>query len=262
MARGECFSGNDFEKAQHRPNAIRSLEDFPGSRTEALMIQLLSDGDSKVRSKAIWVLAAIAPTSKTVDLLERQLQDSDEGVLHAAIGALASLASTHPRADVIFVRLFKSENPTKRRLATRSLSRLPDSSRIPGFVKKMLQDECSLVRISAAQALGGVVDESEEAITMLRQLLTDADHVIRMVAITSLLRAPPSEELIAELRKRLDVEQDDQVIGRAIVMLGRVAQVSKDARQLLLELSSSLDTPNARLAARQLESLERRDASR
>jgi periplasmic divalent cation tolerance protein len=114
-------------------------------------VKKLSDSDEEIRVSAIESLANLGD-DRAIDALAKRLNDSSMLVRAAAADAIAQIGG--PKAEKVFEKSLGSTNPEVRQMAIVGLTKVTEGEFDVELVKARLKDSNSMVRWSAAFALG------------------------------------------------------------------------------------------------------------
>lgn len=150
----------------------------------------LRDEAEPVRLNAAYALAAVGPPAVAA-LSEVLADDSEEGRLQAAYGLSCAGAAA---AEETLIEAVTSSTESRRGLAAFALGEMGSAARreAAAALGSLASDESEWVRRNAAEALGTLSGQAEEAVPALVVLLGDADPQTRFNAAYSLAKHGPA----------------------------------------------------------------------
>jgi HEAT repeat protein len=135
------------------------------------LIEALEHKEPRVREQAALALGKIGHASSIQALLKAQ-KDKDLSVRVAAAEALARVSFAATPETKKLLEALKHEEPSVREQAIRTLGEMGQlQAQKP--VTLALQDEDSLVRVAAAEALGNILGAPESETEILKEKLKD-----------------------------------------------------------------------------------------
>jgi HEAT repeat protein len=166
---------------------------------------LVKDREAQVRASAARALARISPGAEaTVPTLNKLLSDRDANVRDTAAHALGEVG--RPAVPVLINGL-KSGNPIFLQAVTNALGRI-GAPAVPALIKTLSNpDEKVLARQYAAVALTKINDNTKEIVSALTQRLDDDNSVIRRSAAGALGKIGPAAS--AAVPRLIDLSRDE-----------------------------------------------------
>ena len=171
---------------QERQAAARMLESMPGAEVSAAIARELPNRSHKIRLLLISALEKRNATGQ-VGTMVAAAKDKSPAIRLAAIRALGRLAPAESLPDLLEI-VVKARDDAEREAATRATMAACDRVRDHGALLKAMMEslpnapvsaQCSFLRILART--GG-----EQALTQVRQRLTDTDSRVQNAAIRAL----------------------------------------------------------------------------
>lgn len=222
-----------------RPNAGTILVKM-GAEAVPSLIDALNSTD--VRSRACWALTELGDAAKpAVPVLVTMLQSSDANTANDAAVALGVMGTGLSEVLPALIETLKHENQEVRAAAATAIKQIGPKSEhialllpalkdpymkvrstvvltfgymgdagkpaIPNMIG-MLKDENAWVRFHSAAALGRFGAAAKDAVPGLRAALADETGVVRGVAATSLARIHPVPEIVPDLIKLVQDENE------------------------------------------------------
>jgi HEAT repeat protein len=166
---------------------------------------LVKDRETQVRASAAGALARISPGAEaTVPTLNKLLSDRDANVRDAAAHALGEVG--RPAVPVLIDGL-KSGNPVFLQAVTNALGRI-GAPAVPALIKTLSNpSEKVLARQYAAIALTKINDNAKEIVSALTRALDDDNSVIRRSAAGALGKIGPAAS--AAVPRLIDLSRDE-----------------------------------------------------
>lgn len=178
------------------------------------IVTALSDGDSEVRLQAVRTIGSLRIIGCTDAIIEI-LNDDNENIRISAVKTLRLLNTSESLNATI--KALNDQNPKVRVEAVKTLMVIdePDAKEV---LAGMLNDDDPVIRLYAILAFrpGIVNEQNPEIIKTLYSFLESSDKIIRLAALTSLIKTGDNP-VFASLEKELDTE--DSQYGKAVMVL-------------------------------------------
>lgn len=198
-------------------------------QTRKLVACAMQDESALVRSSAALAAAKICITSPELTMqIAELLEDHDHAVREAALHSLTQcVAGSESLIKNLAERLYKSEEPARRKDAATLFAALAEEERI----SVLLKDEDPSVREAAVRAIGAF--HLNDSCGLLAMALVDEDTDVRIAAAESLGVTISNSASIKSLRLALK-DQDSWVQAQALRSLASLAsdQILEDVKDL------------------------------
>jgi HEAT repeat protein len=187
----------DDESDFVRTKVEEALAEMEHPELPGKLSALCRESKESLRKSAVKIITR-TKNPLTIDALALLIQDPSEDIRGSVVMALAEFNSPRVIDPLLEVLGNRSETPSIRGAAARSLGRLKEERAIPLLVEA-LHDESEYVRTSAASALA--IFKKNEVVEALIGALGDPSEMVRLMAIESLarLRDPRAIEALKAL---------------------------------------------------------------
>lgn len=203
------------------------------------LIEALADASEGVRKEAARSLARMGSQPDVLTALRGALHDNNDSVRYRASQALRlmNLESTGLLDDVMV--LLDDKIDLVRLGATEVLARWPIPAAVPRLIG-LMKDRDERIRRVAIRSLGRMPSAAKSAVRHLVEALMDSSETVRMQAVDSLTMIAEQFELVPVLIEALQNDNAAVRLGAAHVLL-RLGKRSARALPALLEHVEDID---------------------
>lgn len=198
----------------------------------ALAATSKGDPDPFVRGNACYALGKIGPASRTaVPILIQALADTHAYVRHHSVVALGGIGPSAAPAVPALTQLLTNRAVETRIDAALSLSKIEphNAASLLPTLAEVVRTGHPLFQVSATRALVEIVPATDEAESILIEVLRHREEGVRWEAVAGLGRiAPRPVDAIPALIESLS-DQSDRVAGKAAFALGQFGPPARSA---------------------------------
>jgi HEAT repeat protein len=218
-----------------RAEAIKLIGQLKGATALNLLHLATKDLDGRVRAAAITQLGWLARRdSGLLDSVTLALSDEDPKVREQAALALGSIPE--PKAFEALLQAIQDEDFRVKRAVIRTLGKFKNLriiDTLAGILPYCKRREDGTLRVAICETLGQFLN-SEKSITLLSEMLTDYDFVVRRAAVYALGNAKDYPEHVKGFLIKALEDPHWSVQEAAIKCLGKLGV--KDCEDLFLHL--------------------------
>lgn len=211
-------------EAMARDNALRAMVEIGESAIPDLIVAAQAR-EAETRRAVLESLIVMKPSPEVVlDIYRKRLADPDTSVRDVAARAVQGLGEKAAAASGDLIPLLADQdNAGPAAWALRDIG----PKAVPALSKALTHKKKN-VRVRAAQTLGEMKSDANEAVPDLIAALDDEEASVRREAIAALAALGPPQEAIGPLAARLG-DEDERAAHRAAVALEKRPQETRAA---------------------------------
>ena len=213
-----------------------------GSESVYLLIEALkTDKSAAVRERAAVALWSMGDEAyQAVPGLIQALRNDDSAAVRSkAASALGLMGEASYQAIPHLIDALKDKSAKVRAKAVYALGNLGKKTHhaVPDLIEALRNDQSVEVRANAAFALGHKKEAAKSAVPYLIKTLKDETFSVRMNSVNALEQiAEKTKDVVPQLIEQLRNDKSILIRIHATEILGEIAEPSKDALSILIEL--------------------------